>query len=751
MSRDNRVPCPLTRVKADLKITFRLRESKPAKPGERGTCGGAAVFKGFCTLMRPMLGALLALSLLGFAGGSKALAANSVIDCTSGPGPNMTIVLYNNSADFNVYPVLFAGAASATDEWMQACFRIPYNQIMPDQPTDYPYARASQYRMYVNCCAPGENGIPPGGSVTITLPFYSPLVAKIDPKGTAQFIDWWQGGGINVYKTPKEATTRPPELQAHWNQDQAEQRAVTPHSNPPTCNAGCNLHFFSSISIANWEPQQLLEYTLGAAPEDAQRKSATDPRYLWVPDNVDYDVSNVNFAYMPAAMEPYGNTLNDTCCAIGWVGSTARIADVDQALANWRNSPLGSGWPLYVNQNSTTNPKATVPGKVPSTLEIFLSYLAFDNTNNFSPAPSKSPQIVRMKALWEDCRGGQKYNICARVNDVTDLLQANYDNWVKVYNTDKQKWTKTWGCKAPPVKLTEAVMLGHLYGWSPFNADSGCSARANLLEQTPGYDPANKTVPVLKSYADVKSEYDQLQYWFDVADSQYGQWTDSTAPDYGQFDPYVGLVHGKDFMNAPFTYAYSVDDAVGNMQTDGTGLIVAVGGPERLPNPNHVTSEVKFTFGYKSSYAGGITFDKYGRCITAPDTDTVSYYTTFVVPEGVNSGPNSVKNCQITLRDSKNRSYTFRLKGFPTDFPKPVEGQKNWPDAKQIPVINKQFIDCSGNTNQDVQLSWCKLIYTYQKKDLSNPHLPTNYYVIMGAPAPCDRDPEACRNTHGAR
>ena len=69
-------------------------------------------------------------------------------------------------------------------------------------------------------------------------------------------------------------------------------------------------------------------------------------------------------------------------------------------------------------------------------------------------------------------------------------------------------------------------------------------------------------------------------------------------------------------MNAPYTYAYSVDDAVGNMQTDGTGLIIAVGGPENLPNPDHVTPEVKFTFGYKSPYDGGITFNQYGRCIT---------------------------------------------------------------------------------------------------------------------------------------
>jgi len=181
------------------------------------------------------------------------------------------------------------------------------------------------------------------------------------------------------------------------------------------------------------------------------------------------------------------------------------------------------------------------------------------------------------------------------------------------------------------------------------------------------------------------------------------------------------------------------------MQTDGTGLIIAVGGPQNLPNPDHVTPEALFTFGFKSPYHGGITFDQYGRCITAPNTPTVSYFTTFVVPVGIDGAPNSVENCQITLVDSQNRSYKFKLKGFPTDFPTPVQGQQNWPNAQQLTAINQQFIDCSGNSNPDVLMSWCQLIFTYQQKDLSNPHLPTKYFIIMGAPAPCDRAPDACK------
>src|SRR5262245_38383624 len=420
----------------------------------------------FWTMQRPSipnkacLVGFLAVASLVFNGGSRATA--QVIDCTNGSaGPNMTIVIYNNATQFNIYPILFAGAASDTDKWMQACFRVPANQIKPK--VKLPYPRASQYRMYVNCCAAGENGIPPGGSVTIVLPFYSPLVANIDPTLTtpAQFIDWWQGGGINVFRGPKTSTTPPAIVQMHWTDDTDNSRGVTPTSNPPICGSGCNLHFFSTPrSIANWEPQQLIEYTLGAAPENTQKANATDPFFLWVPDNVDYDVSNVNFAFMPAAIEPFGNTLINTCCAIGWVGSTATLEAVDTALDDWRASSLGAGWPFYVDQSSMTNPKATVPLKVPSALEIFLNYNSFTDTSNYSPAPSRSAPIMRMKALWEDCTSlGKTYDICGRIKDVTGLLQANYDNYVNVYNTKQQTWSKVWGCTAPPVVLSEQVML----------------------------------------------------------------------------------------------------------------------------------------------------------------------------------------------------------------------------------------------------------------------------------------------------
>jgi hypothetical protein len=80
-----------------------------------------------CVLKQAALAGFLALACLVFGGRSRATA--QVIDCTGGsPGPNMTIVIYNDSPDFNIYPVLFAGAPSGTDQWMQACFKVPANR-----------------------------------------------------------------------------------------------------------------------------------------------------------------------------------------------------------------------------------------------------------------------------------------------------------------------------------------------------------------------------------------------------------------------------------------------------------------------------------------------------------------------------------------------------------------------------------------------------------------------------------------------
>ena len=268
----------------------------------------------------------------------------------------MTIQIFNNSTDHDVYPVLSAGAKSDTDTWLQAYFRLTEGQLAAN-----PYPRAGVYRMYINCCNAGEKGIPAGGSVTISLPLYSPLAATIDPTKSGQLIDWWQGGDINIYQTAKDAGSPPPLLQAHFNSETASQ---TPTSGAPTCT-GCSLHIFAEgVSLPNNDPQQLIEYTLGAQPLNPRRGQSGEPYRLFVANNVDYDVSYVNNAYLPALMEPYGNPL------IGYVGAPNDITGFMTKIGDFlKSADLGQGWPVYKDSGG-----ATIATKPASALDFFLNF-----------------------------------------------------------------------------------------------------------------------------------------------------------------------------------------------------------------------------------------------------------------------------------------------------------------------------------------------------------------------------------------
>src|SRR6185437_13415624 len=98
----------------------------------------------------------------------------------------------------------------------------------------------------------------------------------------------------------------------------------------------------------------------------------------------------------------------------------------------------------------------------------------------------------------------------------------------------------------------------------------GCSATANLLENTPGYAANDYDL-----YGKVKLEFDKLNY---------GSY--SGAP--YTFNPWVQFIHGDailpDQLGMPGVYAYSVDDAVGNLNVEAQGYIVDIGSTKHLEN-----------------------------------------------------------------------------------------------------------------------------------------------------------------------
>jgi len=296
---------------------------------------------------------------------------------------------------------------------------------------------------------------------------------------------------------------------------------------------------------------------------------------------------------------------------------------------------------------------------------------------------------------------------CSRVNDATALLQANYQNYLENYRKNK-----TWNCddsQSPhpsTIQPTYLQLLQHLYGWQNFNEH--CAADANLLWQTPGYDEPGAQ----KNYESVKTEFDNLQYWVNVLNGQYGV-----------FHPYVSLMHGPDYVNAPYVYAYSVDDAVGNVQTDGAGLIIAVGGLQNLPNPDHATPDVNFNFGVQSNYPSGrVAFTDYGRCTPTPDTPVNPNFASFPVPIGVTK---PIGNCLVTFVDNLGRQYQFKVNP-----PNPT-----WPtNPDNNPAGHSYVVGCDKNTDPRV-LGWCEGIWVYQQT-LADARATVKYNVQIGAPPP---------------
>ena len=103
------------------------------------------------------------------------------------------VTFYNNGPD-PIYPVIQAGIQSP-DPWLQALFNDDSNT----------YAETHLTRLYID---PG-NGIPPGGSVSVSVPWYSALTDDPD-----KYVDWWNGGRA-VAQPPMRSIRSPQNLGPH--------------------------------------------------------------------------------------------------------------------------------------------------------------------------------------------------------------------------------------------------------------------------------------------------------------------------------------------------------------------------------------------------------------------------------------------------------------------------------------------------------------------------------------------------------
>ncbi|HXC92261.1 MAG TPA: hypothetical protein VNV18_19020 [Stellaceae bacterium] len=530
------------------------------------------------------------------------LILGQVGDAAAQPTP-MTFKIYNNSDCCTIYPVISTGN-TGLDIWLQAQFQVPQAQLGTRT-----YGRVVTYRVYIN---PTTGGLPPHASVTLTVPLYSQRVAGATGLNLDEFIDWWSGGRVALNDSPGA-------IKADYDNDLLNNKlpAGQPIAGSPliTC-VGCKepLQIFGDKTgnLPSNDPDQLVEYSVGAV-------ATNKIPYVLDVNTVDYDISYVDQAYLPVALEPFANP------SIGYVGTVQLVAVFRQAMNNFLTA---YPWQTYLDFDG--NPFL----RIPSAGTIF--------ANLQNPQLTKPGKLVTdMQGLWVYCTTtpSDTSPTCSQINAVAQLFNANYANYLAL-------WTKN-GCQGTPPAAAPslALMLLHVYGWSDFNeapASAKCSI-TNLINLTPGYTANNS-----EAYQAVAFQYKTLQ--------------NST---WNGFNQYVRLIHGPFYLNMPNAYAYSIDDDLGNMLVAGRGLIMTVGGPTGLENsaPFQRDKVVHVSFG--APLAGFPTWNQYGIC------PGISPGATCTPNQNVNPGFLSFDVATVpypvgvSFTDSANKPYQFTLNSAP--------------------------------------------------------------------------------------
>src|SRR5574337_121044 len=631
------------------------------------------------------------------AAGSSARAQT----CPTGASvPQQTIKIYNDSNQY-IFAELEVGT-NGPDQWIQMACNITQTQAKT-----FTYAETFNNRFYIN----GDKGIPPNGSVVITLPLYTQLAASVDPTQPNQYAEWWQGQNMQIFASP---TATPPLAfeNAFRGKARPDQKPLTSAvGNPtwPTCvdqtGAACPLNFFyDDGTLPKYGPSQLVEATLGATQV---QKVVNDslPISLNV-TQADFDVSYVNVAYMAAAMGPYKNNQS------GYVGSDMAPVGVQKnpgfqlILEQFQQK---FNWPRFIDLDGT---KAAIP-KLPSTLEL-VARLSGDLAPADLPPVTNWPSdvwppIQQIRANWANFSTTCKHSaagfttFCDAILDVRDLIAANYAQYIAIFPTK---------CNGTPVTNTPDRILAHVYGWAPWIeaatvdgkvSGTGCGAAVNLLENTPGYSADHYAL-----YGKVKLEFDQLNY---------GIYTDK--PSY-PFNPWAQFIHGQKGSQTPYqlgipgVYAYSVDDAVGNLNVEAQGYIVDIGSLQHLENKLPASPPVNISLGYAST--DPVRFVTYGVCGNDPSQQKPVNPAN---PQFIISA-NAPQKCPVYLTDNKSpaQTYTFTVTAAPpfTLIPS-ADVAKNpsqavWSSGNGNPTQynTTRIIQCGGNNgaapNQSSK-AWC--------------------------------------------
>jgi hypothetical protein len=562
------------------------------------------------------------LILLGFGLGwvSNASAQTPVPPPTCLPTPSAqcikVITFYNNpppkGAGITIYPVIQAGIQNP-DPWLQAVFND----------SSQPFGETHYSRIYIN----PQNGIPPGGSVKVSLPWYSTL--SNDPSGD-QFIDWWNGARIVIFDTAAAVNQA-------YTRDKASPLSVT--APLVSCITTCELPlvaYSDTKALPSDIPFQLLEYTF------AQVDTLAAPFILSL--NVGYNISYLDQIYLPVAQapcrtEPCDPNVQDPT-AVGYLGTTKDTSLFRSLLTKFSNA---EGWPAYLDALDDVKNRPRLPGAY----NIFTALVAQQNnpltTFPFTKIPNKSA-VNDMISQWKTCTSpNATATECPQFmfyQTVSNYFSQNYSAYI---NTGLSNGCTSGPNYPNPATLTQLPLQQYVYGWAAFL--SGCPAGFNPLLTSPGPKSAfDQTI----------FQYIQLQYNWEKYKGQL------------RFNPFVELVHGK-YIDAN-SYAFSIDDAAGFQSNPGDGLIIAVGGSKGLPNNTPVVLPADFSKDFEIDMGDTVALNRprwksyqicKGGTVTnfPPLPPNPKQDTPKIIVDTVLNNISSSNPCTITIRDAKDKVY----------------------------------------------------------------------------------------------
>jgi hypothetical protein len=581
------------------------------------------------------------------------------------------------------------------DVWLQRALGI-VSQCLPVK---------HDYHIYIN----PTTGIDKGQVASIQLPWWSKR-QPTDPAGDI-YVDWWRSGRLYIFDDPNALND------IYGKEKDTPQVAFAATSPMPVCRKETPNNVCNSVQI--WEvkpeaelgtqtPAQLNEYTFasvnGPDPDP-------DRNFAFVNFNQNYNVSNVDQAYLPLAMEPIRPKAD-----IGYMGTVISVSDFRKSLAAFAGAGAPGAdptlWPVY--NNPTVNgqllyPKAGI--RVPSAETVLNFYmspyffgdkLATQNIPQILPYNASSPVtpklVTELLARWTDCTRSANTSTCpvsgkvqwsTFYQSIYQTFVTNYGNWRSAIAAGtcvapQPDYLAPAPGSNPPVPANKYALLRYIYGWVPFNI--GCNATVTTQQELPTVGQGSK-LPI---------SYVQVQYNYDIPPN---------LPASQSFNPYTPMVHnlvaagGLD-SNA---YAFSIDDKTAFQSNSGSGLIFAVGGATGLPNTTKVLPTVPPPFAqwdvgiFTGPGTKSAQWARYGICADQPNMDFPAQEGGFAI--GIDPAISNFP-CQVTLKDSNGVIYQLIIKSALVP-PQPI-----WPFWPNAQGYDENVIACTTSPSGQ----WCQFV-----------------------------------------